>query len=342
MTFIKEKKIPSYDEVLNTFPLTEKEVKLKEFMDKEIKRVFTGESDKFILIIGPCSADNERSVCDYVCRLAGIQEKVKERIIIIPRIYTAKPRSTGEGYKGMKSQPDLNKQPDILEGTIASRKMQIKAIRESGLYPADELLYPEDYCYVEDLLGYVTIGARSVENQFHRLVASGIEVPVGMKNPICGNTSVMLDSIKASQCGHIFKYNNFQVRTSGNLLVHAVIRGSINQYGRYIPNYHYEDLLYICEEYSKRNFKNSSIIVDVSHGNSAKLYYEQPRIALEVLKSRNYSGVIFKMVKGIMLESYILEGSKKYFEDGYGRSITDSCLGWEESEKLILEIANLV
>lgn len=338
--FIKEVITP--EQLLKEYPLPEKDALLKKKRDKEIKDVFTGASDKFILIIGPCSADNEDSVCDYINRLAKVQDKVKDKLILIPRIYTNKPRTTGEGYKGIAHQPDPEKKPDLQEGLIAMRKMHLRAIAETGLSAADEMLYPENWLYVEDLLSYVAVGARSVEDQQHRLTISGMDVPTGMKNPTSGDFSVMLNSVVAAQTSHTFLYRNWEVATTGNPLTHTVLRGAINKHGQSIPNYHYEDLVRLISMYQERDLQNSAIIIDANHANSNKQYKEQIRIVREVLHSRKVSSEIAEYVKGFMIESYIEEGSQKVTDRVYGKSITDPCIGWEDSEKLIYTIADNV
>mgnify|MGYP001279879056 FL=1 len=337
-TFVKE--VISPEELVKAFPLPARDVLIKKERDKQIKDVFTGASDKFLVIIGPCSADNEDAVCDYISRLAKVQEKVKDRLILIPRIYTNKPRTTGEGYKGIVHQPDPEKEPDLAEGLIAMRKMHLRAIAESGLTAADEMLYPENWPYVEDILSYVAVGARSVENQQHRLTVSGMDVPVGMKNPTSGDLSVMLNSIVAAQASHTFLYRKWEVKTSGNPLAHAILRGAVNKHGQCIPNYHYEDLHLCVSLYNERDLANPAIIVDANHANSNKQFKEQIRIVKEVLHSRRVSPEIAAMVKGVMIESYIEEGNRKVSEHIYGKSITDPCLGWKDSEKLIYTIAD--
>jgi len=337
-TFVKE--VISPEELVKAFPLPARDVLIKKERDKQIKDVFTGASDKFLVIIGPCSADNEDAVCDYISRLAKVQEKVKDRLILIPRIYTNKPRTTGEGYKGIVHQPDPEKEPDLAEGLIAMRKMHLRAIAESGLTAADEMLYPENWPYVEDILSYVAVGARSVENQQHRLTVSGMDVPVGMKNPTSGDLSVMLNSIVAAQASHTFLYRKWEVKTSGNPLAHAILRGAVNKHGQCIPNYHYEDLHLCVSLYNERDLANPAIIVDANHANSNKQFKEQIRIVKEVLHSRRVSQEIAAMVKGVMIESYIEEGNRKVSEHIYGKSITDPCLGWKDSEKLIYTIAD--
>lgn len=336
------RKMPEPAEIKKLYPLSEKIKEIKAARDKEIAQVFTGESDKFLLIIGPCSADKDEPVMDYVHRLADIQQKVKDKILIIPRIYTNKPRTTGEGYKGMVHQPDPTKNEDIFQGVIKVRQLHTRAISETGLTCADEMLYPENYRYVSDLLSYVAVGARSVEDQQHRLTASGMDVPAGMKNPTSGDISVMLNSIKAAQAKHTFLYGGWEVSTDGNSYAHAILRGATNKHGQNISNYHYEDLIFLHEMYCKKNLKNMAVIVDTNHSNSGKKYLEQIRISKEVLHSMRHSEDIHQFVKGLMIESYIEDGCQKVEDNVYGKSITDPCLGWEKSEKLILEIADLL
>ena len=307
--------------------------------DAEIAKVFTGESDKFLVIIGPCSADNEDSVCDYINRLAKVQEKVSDKIIIIPRIYTNKPRTTGEGYKGIVHQPDPEKAPDLLEGLIAMRKMHLRSIAETHLFAADEMLYPENWPYIADILSYVAVGARSVEDQQHRLTISGIDIPCGMKNPTSGTLSIMLNSCTAAQGSHTFMYRGWEVKTDGNPLAHTILRGAVNKHDQSMPNYHYEDLQLLLEMYDQWGLKNPACIIDANHANSNKKYYEQPRIISEVLHSRSVSNDIKNLVKGVMVESYIEPGNQTIHDHVYGKSITDPCLGWAESEKLIYDIA---
>ncbi len=340
MSFIFEKKVISPSELLEMYPLPEKDALTKKERDIQIKKVFTGDSDKFIVIIGPCSADNEDSVCDYINRLAKVQDKVKDKLIIIPRIYTNKPRTTGEGYKGIVHQPDPEKEPDLQEGLIAMRKMHLRAIAETGLTAADEMLYPENWPYVEDILSYVAVGARSVEDQQHRLTISGMDCPAGMKNPTSGDFSVMLNSCVAAQASHTFLYRAYEAHTTGNPLAHSILRGAVNKHGQSIPNYHYEDIVLLLEMYNERELANPAVIIDANHANSNKLYYEQPRIVREVLHSRTVNPDIAKLVKGVMIESYIEPGNQKVSDHIYGKSITDACLGWEESEKLIYTIAD--
>ena len=328
-------------EIREKYPLSEELAAIKKARDEEIRKVFTGESDKFLVIIGPCSADNEDSVCDYVSRLTSIQEDVKDKLIIIPRVYTNKPRTTGEGYKGIASQPDPEKAPDMVEGLIAMRKMHIRAIEESGLTCADEMLYPENWGYVEDLLSYVAIGARSVEDQQHRLTVSGFDVASGMKNPTSGDFSVMLNSVYAAQHPHHFVYRGYEVETTGNPLTHVVLRGAVSKHGNSTQNYHYEDLIRLCDMYAKMDLVNPAAIIDANHSNSGKQFKEQIRIVKEVMHNRQLSQDIHNMVKGVMIESYIEEGSQKIHDHIYGKSITDPCLGWEDSKKLIYDIAEM-
>ena len=332
-------KLPTPAEIREQFPSPAELAALKEKRDAEISKIITGESDKFLVIIGPCSADNETAVLDYTSRLVKVQDKVKDKIIIIPRVYTNKPRTTGEGYKGLLHQPDPEKKPNMYEGLIAIRRMHMHVVQETGLTTADEMLYPENLRYLSDLMSYIAVGARSVENQQHRLVASACDVPVGMKNPTSGDLSVMLNSVVAAQGGHEFIFRGYEVHTPGNPLTHTILRGAVNKHGQYIPNYHYEDLILLHELYAKRDLANPACIVDANHSNSGKQYMEQIRIVKEVLHSRRHSSEINKMVKGVMVESYIEPGSQKIGEHCYGKSITDPCLGWEDSERLIYEIA---
>ena len=337
-TFVKN--LPTPEEIKEQFPVTPELAQLKAARDAEIKKVFTGESDKFLVIVGPCSADNEDSVCDYVSRLSKVNEQVKDKLILIPRVYTNKPRTTGEGYKGMVHQPDPEKKPDMLAGIIAIRKMHMRVMEESGLTAADEMLYPENWSYLSDILSYVAIGARSVENQQHRLTVSGMDIPAGMKNPTSGDLSVMMNSVVAAQHGHDFIYRGWEVQTSGNPLAHTILRGAVNKHGQTIPNYHFEDLSLLHELYSQKNLQNPACVVDANHSNSGKKYLEQIRIVKEVLHSRQHSEDIAKLVKGVMIESYIEEGCQKIGgEHVYGKSITDPCLGWTDTERLIYEIA---
>ena len=337
VTYVKE--VMSPEELLEAYPLPAEHKKLKEARDAEIKKVFTGESDKFLVIIGPCSADNEDSVCDYINRLAKVQDKVSDKILIIPRIYTNKPRTTGQGYKGIVHQPDPEKKPDLLAGLIAMRKMQIHAMDVSGLTAADEMLYPENWRYVSDILSYVAIGARSVEDQQHRMTVSGFDVPAGMKNPTSGDLTVMLNSVYAAQHPHTFTYRGWEVNTTGNDLAHTVLRGATSKHGQNLANYHYEDLNLLLQLYNERDLKNPATIIDSNHSNSSKQYKQQIRIIKEVMHSRKLSPDIHNLVKGVMIESYLVEGSQKVGEGVYGKSITDPCLGFEDSEQLIYDIA---
>ncbi|WP_022760573.1 MULTISPECIES: 3-deoxy-7-phosphoheptulonate synthase [unclassified Butyrivibrio] len=341
MSFQYIQQLPSPEEIRDEFPLSKDLIELKKKRDKEIADVLTGNSNKFLVIVGPCSADNEDAVCDYVSRLAKVNDRVKDKLIIVPRVYTNKPRTTGEGYKGITSQPDPEGKTDFRAGLVAMRHMQIRAIEESGLTAADEMLYPENWGYVEDILSYVAIGARSVEDQEHRMVASGFGVPAGMKNPTSGTLSVMLNSVYAAQLPHSFVYRGYEVKTSGNPLSHCVLRGSQNKHGQSQPNYHYEDLSLLAYLYSERDIKNPAAIIDANHNNSGKKYQEQVRIVKEVLHSRNQNKNISELVKGVMIESYIEEGCQKIGEGIYGKSITDPCLGWDDTERLLLDIAEL-
>ncbi len=342
MSFEYIQKLPTPDEIRFEFPLSKELTELKKQRDAMITDVFTGKSDKFLVIVGPCSADNEDAVCDYVSRLGKLNERVKDRLILIPRIYTNKPRTTGDGYKGITSQPDPEGKTDFRAGLIAMRHMQIKCIEESGLTAADEMLYPENWGYVADILSYVAIGARSVEDQEHRMTASGFDVPAGMKNPTSGTLSVMLNSVYAAQQPHTFVYRGYEVKTNGNPLAHCVLRGSSNKHGQSLPNYHYEDLNLLLKLYEQREIMNPASIIDANHNNSNKQFKEQIRIVKEVLHSRNVNPDIKKMVKGVMIESYIEEGCQKIGEGVYGKSITDPCLGWSDTENLLLEIAETV
>lgn len=342
MSFNIVKKLPTPEEIMEQLPIPKSATQIRDKKLEEIKNVFLGKDKRFILIIGPCSADNEKAVLEYIGRLAVVNEKVQDKIIIIPRIYTNKPRTTGEGYKGMVHQPDPQKATDLCEGIKAIRKMHIKALSEYHMPAADEMLYPDNYSYLSDLLAYNAVGARSVENQQHRLTASGINTPVGMKNPTSGDLSVMLNSIKAAQIPHRFIYRGNEIATSGNELSHAIMRGCVDSYGRNIPNYHYEDLINLAIDYEKRSLKNPSIVVDCNHANSAKKYSEQPRIAMEVIRSKNYNSSLSSMIKGLMIESYLEEGSQAIGENQYGKSITDPCLGWNDTERLILDIAESI
>ena len=334
------RKLPIPKDIKEQFPVSESIAKTRDNTISELKNILSGKSDKFILVIGPCSADNEDAVLDYIYRLRGVQEKVKDKIFIVPRIYTNKPRTTGDGYKGMLHQPNPNEAPDLLKGILAIRRMHMRAINETGFGCADEMLYPENYRYISDLLSYVAVGARSVEDQQHRLTASGMDVPAGMKNPTSGDISVMLNSIKAAQAKHTFLYGGWDVESQGNEYAHAILRGYVDKHGKAHPNYHYEDLINVYESYKTSELKNPAIIVDTNHSNSGKRYLEQPRIAKEILHSRNYDPEIKKLVKGLMIESYIEDGAQKICDNEiYGKSITDPCLGWAKTEQLIYVIA---
>ena len=342
MSFEFVRKLPTPKEIKDEFPVPEHVMNKKSLRDKEIADVITGKSDKFIVIIGPCSADNEDAVLDYTLRLKKVQEKLKDKVIIIPRVYTNKPRTTGTGYKGMLHQPDPEKKPDLLAGLIAIRKMHIRVMDETELTPADEMLYPENYWFLSDVLSYVAVGARSVENQQHRLTASGMDVPAGMKNPTSGDFSVMLNSVIAAQAKQSFIYRNWEVNTPGNPLAHTILRGAVNKHGQNIPNYHYEDLIRLVNMYNAKDIVNPACIIDANHSNSGKMYNEQIRITKEIIHSMKHSDEVRKLVKGVMIESYIEPGCQKIGEGVYGKSITDPCLGWNESEKLLLDIADLV
>ena len=346
MGFEYVSKLPTPDEIRAQFPLAPELAAEKARKDAAIRDVFTGDSDKFLVIIGPCSADREDAVIDYVNRLAKVQEKVKDKLILVPRIYTNKPRTTGDGYKGLLHQPNPEGKPNLYQGLIAIRKLHMRVIEETGFSTADEMLYPENLTYLSDVMSYVAVGARSVENQQHRLVASGIDVPVGMKNPTSGALSVMLNAVHAAQHGHEFIYRSWEVKTQGNPYTHAILRGYVDKFGRNIPNYHYEDLQNLLEHYEDANsssnpLANPAVIVDANHSNSGKKFEEQIRISKDVLHSCKMSADIHKLVKGLMIESYIEDGNQKVGEHCYGKSITDPCLGWEKTEKLIYELAEL-
>ena len=334
------RKLPIPQDVKKDYPLTERMTEVKTARDEAIRAVFDGSSDKFILVIGPCSADHSEPVLEYISRLRKIEEQVKDKIIIIPRIYTNKPRTTGHGYKGMLHQPDPDAKPDMYKGIVAIRELHLAALRDYDFSCADEMLYPENYRYLSDLLSYVAIGARSVENQQHRLVASGIGAPVGMKNPTGGDLSVMMNSIVAAQSSHTFIYRGWEVTSEGNPYSHAILRGYIDFAGRNVSNYHYEDLLRVEELYEKSNLTNPSVIVDTNHNNSGKKYLEQVRIAKDIVHSRNQNADIKRLVKGLMIESYLEDGACKAEEHIFGKSITDPCLGWDKTEQLILDLAD--
>ena len=337
-----ERHLPVPEEVKAQYPLSADIEKLVASRAAEIRDIFTGASDKLLLIIGPCSADNEDSVIDYISRLRALQDKVSDKIYIIPRIYTNKPRTTGDGYKGMLHQPNPNEKPDMYKGIVAIRELHMRALRETGFSCADEMLYPENYQYLSDILGYVAIGARSVENQQHRLTSSGLDIPVGMKNPTSGDISVMMNAITAAQHKHTFIYRGSEVHSDGNPIAHAILRGYVNKHGQSLPNYHYEDLVHLAETYFASGLANPALIVDTNHSNSGKQYLQQVRIAKEVLHSCRHDADVKKLVKGFMIESYIEDGAQKIGECVYGKSITDPCLGWEKTERLIYDIADLL
>ncbi len=342
MAFEYINKLPTPAEVKEIYPLPAACAAIKAERDEEVKRIISGESDRFIVIIGPCSADHEDSVLDYVSRLTKVQEDTKERLLIIPRVYTNKPRTTGVGYQGMLHQPDPEKQPSMADGLHAIRHIHMRVLEETGLSTADEMLYPDNVSYLDDIMSYIAVGARSVENQQHRLVSSGCHVPVGMKNPTSGTLSVMLNSVYAAQHGQEFIMRDWEVKTDGNPWAHCILRGSVNKHGESQPNYHFEDLMLLYELYQEHELENPAVIVDANHANSNKQYREQIRIVREVLHSREQSPELKGFVKGVMIESYIEEGAQKIGEDCYGKSITDPCLGWEDSECLLYEIADSV
>ena len=336
------KQLPSSDEVKAFYPMTPDLVKIKQERDAEIIKIFTGEDKRFIFIIGPCSADNEDAVLDYLNRLAKVAEKVKDKIYVIPRIYTEKPRTNGSGYKGIFHQPNPLMGENMIEGLYAMRKMQIRAIRETGLTAADEMLYTDNWKYVDDILSYVAIGARSVEDQQHRFTASGMDVPVGMKNPTSGDFTVMMNSCVAAQSPHTFLYSGYEAESTGNDLTHCILRGGLNKHGNSIPNYHYDDIMRLVESYKQYDLKNPACIIDANHNNSGKKWDQQPRIVKEVLHSRKNSDEINELVKGVMVESYIEDGNQPVDGGCYGKSITDACLGWDKTEKLLLDVAELL
>ena len=337
------RKLPIPREVKEEFPISEKAAATRVKRLAELRDIFEGRSDRLLLVIGPCSADAEAPVLEYIHRLARLQEEVKDKLMLVPRIYTNKPRTTGEGYKGMLHQPDPNAAPDLLRGIVAIRQLHLKALSDTGLCTADEMLYPENHRYLSDIIGYVAVGARSSENQQHRLVASGIDVPVGMKNPTGGDITVMMNSIKAAQSSHTFLYRGWEVESKGNPLAHAILRGYVDKRGQSHPNYHFEDLYSLYETYQSSGLSNPAVIVDTNHANSGKHYLEQPRIAKEVLHSTRYSPEVRSIVKGLMIESYLEDGAQKISDsEVYGKSITDPCLGWEKTEKLVLELADVL
>ncbi|MCR4755492.1 MAG: 3-deoxy-7-phosphoheptulonate synthase [Lachnospiraceae bacterium] len=342
MGMLFERKLAIPKEVKEMYPLTSKMSEVVAKRAEEIKNIFTGKDDRFLLIIGPCSADREDSVIDYISRLRKVADKVSDKIFIIPRIYTNKPRTTGEGYKGMLHQPNPEEKPDMFKGIVAIRELHMRALAETGFSCADEMLYPENHRYLDDVLAYVAVGARSVEDQQHRLTASGVDIPVGMKNPTSGGYSVMINAIKAAQHGHTFIYRGWEVHSDGNPLAHAILRGYANKHDQAMPNYHYEDLVLLNQFYAEAGLMNPAVIVDCNHANSGKNPFEQIRISKEIISSRKYNDEIGKMVKGLMIESYIEDGNQKIGEGIYGKSITDACLGWEKSERLILDIADML
>ena len=340
MNFIH--KLPIPQETKERYPLSASATAQKAVNDEEIRRVFSGESDKKLLIIGPCSADSEEPVIEYVTRLKRISEQVSDKLILVPRIYTNKPRTTGAGYKGMLHQPDPHEKPDMYKGILAIRELHTRVLTDFGLPTADEMLYPSNFRYLDDLLSYVAVGARSVENQEHRLVSSGISVPVGMKNPTGGDLSIMMNAITAAQDSHTFLFRGWEINTTGNPLSHAILRGYVDKQGVSHPNYHYEDLTHLCKLYADTSLANPAVIVDANHANSGKKYLEQPRICKEVLHSCRHNADVAKIFKGFMIESYLEDGARKINEEGFGKSITDPCIGWEKTEKLILDIADLL
>ena len=342
MGMLFERKLAIPKEVKEMYPLTSQMSEVVAKRAEEIRDIFTGKDDRFLLIIGPCSADREDSVIDYISRLRKVADQVSDKIFIIPRIYTNKPRTTGEGYKGMLHQPNPEEKPDMFKGIVAIRELHMRALAETGFSCADEMLYPENHRYLDDVLAYVAVGARSVEDQQHRLTASGVDIPVGMKNPTSGGYSVMINAIKAAQHGHTFIYRGWEVHSDGNPLAHAILRGYANKHDQAMPNYHYEDLVLLKQFYDEAGLMNPAVIVDCNHANSGKNPFEQIRISKEIITSRKYNDEIGKMVKGLMIESYIEDGNQKIGEGIYGKSITDACLGWEKSERLILDIADML
>lgn len=339
MGFKTIRKLPTPDEIKALVPITAEMAETKAKRDKIIRDILEKKDDRFIAVIGPCSAHDENAICEYVERLADVQEKIKERVLVIPRIYTNKPRTTGQGYKGMAHQPDLHKAPNMSEGILAIRKMHLRAFEKSHLTSADEMLYPNNHPYLDDMLSYVAVGARSVENQAHRLTASGLDIPVGMKNPTSGDMKVALNSILAAQYAHVFSYNGYEVETAGNPYAHLILRGATDHHGRVIPNYHYEDLISTANEYEERKLANPVIFVDTNHDNSGKQYKEQYRISMEILQSRKYSPDLHRIVRGLMIESFLVDGSQKVDGTTYGMSITDPCIGWDETVRLLYDIA---
>lgn len=342
MNMLFKRRLPAPQDVIKMYPLSEKLASYKNANDKDIRGVLEGKIKKFLLIIGPCSADREDAVLEYATRLRAVQEKVSDKLILVPRIYTNKPRTTGAGYKGMLHQSDPHRAPDMFRGLISIRRLHIRCLEETGFSGADEMLYPENHRYLADILSYVAVGARSAENQQHRLTASGLDVPVGFKNPTSGDLSVMLNAVTAAQSPHDFSYGGFEVQSTGNPLAHAILRGSVNRFGTNLPNYHYEDLTELSDLYENSSLQNPAVIVDANHSNSGKRYEEQPRIAKEILHSMKHNAGVARLVKGVMIESYLQDGCQKITESVYGKSITDPCLGWEKSERLIYEIAELL
>ena len=342
MNMLFKRRLPAPQDVIKMYPLSEKLASRKNANDKEIRGVLEGKNKKFLLIIGPCSADREDAVLEYATRLRAVQEKVSDKLILVPRIYTNKPRTTGAGYKGMLHQSDPHRAPDMFRGLISIRRLHIRCLEETGFSGADEMLYPENHRYLADILSYVAVGARSAENQQHRLTASGLDVPVGFKNPTSGDLSVMLNAVTAAQSPHDFSYGGFEVQSTGNPLAHAILRGSVNRFGTNLPNYHYEDLTELSDLYENSSLQNPAVIVDANHSNSGKRYEEQPRIAKEILHSMKHNAGVARLVKGVMIQSYLQDGCQKITESVYGKSITDPCLGWEKSERLIYEIAELL
>lgn len=342
MNMLFKRRLPAPQDVIKMYPLSEQLASRKNANDKEIRGVLEGKIKKFLLIIGPCSADREDAVLEYATRLRAVQEKVSDKLILVPRIYTNKPRTTGAGYKGMLHQSDPHRAPDMFRGLISIRRLHIRCLEETGFSGADEMLYPENHRYLADILSYVAVGARSAENQQHRLTASGLDVPVGFKNPTSGDLSVMLNAVTAAQSPHDFSYGGFEVQSTGNPLAHAILRGSVNRFGTNLPNYHYEDLTELSDLYESSSLQNPAVIVDANHSNSGKRYEEQPRIAKEILHSMKHNAGVARLVKGVMIESYLQDGCQKITESVYGKSITDPCLGWEKSERLIYEIAELL
>lgn len=336
------RKLPEPQELMEQFPMDDGSKAVKRRRDEVIQNILAGKDDRFLLIIGPCSADNEKAVLDYIHRLVKVQDQVKDKIFIIPRVYTSKPRTIGVGYKGMLHQPDPEGQEDMLGGIMAIRELNVRVVRETGFTCAEEILYPEIFRYLSDLLSYAAVGARSVEDQVHRMIASGVGIPVGMKNPTSGDISVMLNSIEAAQHSQNFLFRGWEVRTTGNPMAHAILRGYVDSFGNSLPNYHYENLQRLYEAYGKRDLSHPAVIVDANHANSGKRYLEQIRIAKDVLQSRRHAADIKDLVKGLMIESYLEDGCQKISDGVYGKSITDPCLGWEKTERLIYDMADVL